>query len=72
MSKIKKLNKFISLIESDDGRAQAFFNHKTHVLYFNYDQWELNDIDSGKLPVNQFKALDQDKFYDVLDKLEGR
>lgn len=70
MSKIRKISKFISLIESEDGRAQALFNHRTHILYLNYDQWDLRDIDYGDLPVNEFKRVETDKFYDVLEKLE--
>jgi hypothetical protein len=68
-SKIRKLNKFISLLEHPEGTAQAIFNHRTHVLYIN-ENWSLENIDYGNLPVNEFKEVESEKFYTVLEKLE--
>lgn len=68
-SKIRKLNKFISLLEHPEGMAQAIFNHRTHVLYIN-ENWSLQNIDYGNLPVNEFREVESEKFYNVLEKLE--
>lgn len=72
MSKITKISRYFSLVESDNGGPQAIFNHRTHTLYFNLDQWDLNDIDYGDLPVNQFYKLDTDRFYDLLERIEQK
>lgn len=69
---LKRLSKYITLIEYKDGGAQALYNHRSHVLFINYEQWELRDIDYDNLPVNEFKRLSSDKFYDILERLENR
>lgn len=70
MAFIRKLSKFISLVSSHDGRPQAVYNHRTHTLYINYEQWELNDIDYGDLPVNRFVQITTDKIYDIVEAAE--
>jgi len=67
---IKKLSKFISLVSQKDGIPQALFNHRTHILYINREQWEPNDIDTGDLPVNSFVEISSDKLYDTVEKME--
>lgn len=68
-SKIRKISKFISLLEHPEGTAQAIFNHRTNILYIN-EHWALENIDYGNLPVNQFREVEYEKFYNVLEKLE--
>lgn len=72
MSKITKISRYFSLVESDNGGPQAIFHHRTHTLYFNLDQWDLKDIDYGDLPVNVYNALDIDQFYDLLEKIDRK
>ena len=71
MTNITKISRYFSLVESDKDHPQAIFSHRTHVLFINWDQWDLNDIDYGDLPVNQFYKLDTDAFYDLWEKIEN-
>ena len=62
---MKKVSKYWTLIE-ENGAAAALFNHRSHVLYFNYT-WR---PETGSLPINSSVELSQDDFYNKLEKIE--
>ena len=61
---MKKISKYWTIIESS-GISAALFNSRTHVLFYNF----YHRPDYGNLPVNSFIELNQDEFYNKLERI---
>lgn len=60
----KKISKYWTLIEKD-GIAAALFNHRTHILFYNW----VHRPEWSDLAVGEFIELDTDSFYNKLEKI---
>lgn len=65
---MKKISKYWTLV-LENGVAAALFNHRTHIIYYNFCRRPLGAND---LPVNEFKELSIDSFYNKLEKIESK
>lgn len=61
-----KISKFWTLVK-ENGVCAALFNHRTHILYYNFS----HRPDWDGLAVNSFVELDTDNFYNKIEKIEA-